>query len=179
MPAFVIRDALESDIPSCMALDHTYETDQVWQMTVAQENGWRIAFQTERRPRFEAVYPVDQRRLTLSLPTNYGFFVAATRESADIFGYLTMRYEPIHRIAWVQDIVVGREFRRERLGSRLVKVARQWAAEQGAARLMVETQTRNYPAISFCTATGFTFCGYNDRYFENQDIAVFFVQLLR
>jgi hypothetical protein len=39
-------------------------------------------------------------------------------------------------------------------------------------------QTKNYPAISFCQKHGMTFCGFNDRHFANQDIALFFALAL-
>jgi GNAT superfamily N-acetyltransferase len=195
MPSFLIRDALETDIAACLALDHRYETDQVWQMNIRQEVGqWAITFKTDRLPRtMEVTYPCEERRLRLSLPEGQCFLVAETRFEPDeghdeendepsrthLLGYLTMRNQPSRRIAWIEDMVVGREYRRQRIGSRLLRVARQWALENGALRLMIETQTKNFPAISFCTATGCTFCGYNDQYFENQDIAVFFAQSLR
>jgi hypothetical protein len=35
-------------------------------------------------------------------------------------------------------------------------------------------QTKNYPAIQFARAQGFVFCGFNDHYYMNQDIALFF-----
>jgi hypothetical protein len=43
----------------------------------------------------------------------------------------------------------------------------------------LETQTKNYPGILFSQANGMVFCGFNDRYFSNGDIAVFFSQTLR
>jgi GNAT superfamily N-acetyltransferase len=69
--------------------------------------------------------------------------------------------------------------RRAKIGTRLFKVARAWALEHDLTRLMVETNTRNTPAIQFCTTLGFAFCGYNDRYFDRQDIAIFLGQNLR
>ena len=44
---------------------------------------------------------------------------------------------------------------------------------------MFETQTKNYPAICFYRKHRFVFCGFNDRYYTNQDIALFFAQSLR
>jgi hypothetical protein len=45
--------------------------------------------------------------------------------------------------------------------------------------MTIEIQTKNYPGIIFCQQRGFAFCGFNDRLFPNQDIAVFFSQALR
>jgi GNAT superfamily N-acetyltransferase len=178
--SFLIRDGLASDIPACLALDSSYETEYVWQMSIQQEGPERqVMFKLERLPReMEVTYPTSPHRLRLALPREQCFLVAVGRDEPETLGYLTMRQDPAHAIAWVQDLVVARSFRRRRIGLRLLKVARQWAAEHRLARLMIETQTKNYPGITFCQKAGFTFCGFNDQYFQNQDIAVFFGQSL-
>jgi RimJ/RimL family protein N-acetyltransferase len=40
-------------------------------------------------------------------------------------------------------------------------------------------QSKNHPAIQLAHKLGFEFCGYNDHYFSNQDIALFFSRPLR
>ncbi|MDX1995723.1 MAG: GNAT family N-acetyltransferase [bacterium] len=182
LPGFVIRDGLESDIPACLELNANYETDYVWQVTFQQGTGLRTAsFKTEHLPRTMSVtYPPSEHRLRQALEGNECLLVAAGRDDPDlIVGYLVMQRDPMHGIAHVHDLVVSQPLRRRKIGSRLLKVARQWAVENGMTRLMVETQTKNYPAIQFCQNSGLVFCGFNDRYFDNQDIAVFFAQNLR
>ncbi|GIL13451.1 MAG: GNAT family N-acetyltransferase [Chloroflexi bacterium] len=178
---FVIRDGLESDIRACLELDHHYETDYVWQMTVSDEPGeWRAAFKTQRLPRtLEAEYPSDEQRLRLALAPDQCFLVVAGKTEPDILAYLTMRRDPVYRLALIQDLVVSRPYRRRRIATRLLNVARRWAQEQGLIQLTIENHTRNYPGIAFCKQAGFVFCGFNDRYFPNQDIAIFFSQSLR
>ncbi len=173
---FVIRDGLARDIPACLELDHTYKTEHVWQMSIFQDNyGWEIKFKTERLPRvLETTYPASARRLQLSLPRNQCFVVAVGSEIPEVLGYLTMRAEPVRGVGYIQDVVVSRPFRRRKIGARLLHIANRWAAEHELHQLIMETQTKNYPSIEFCRATGFTFCGFNDQYLENQDIAVFF-----
>lgn len=180
MAVFVIRDGLESDIPACLALDHTYQTERVWQMSMRSDlDQYDITFKTERLPRLlQATHPSSEDRLLYCLPEDQCFLVAAERDGDAILAYLTMRYEPIHGVTWIQDIVVDAEVRREGVGTRLLKIARRWAYENHAKRLMVEVRTKNYPMINFCAANGLIFCGYNDHYLENQDIAVFFGETL-
>jgi GNAT superfamily N-acetyltransferase len=186
---FLIRDGLEKDLAPCLELDGSYETDYVWQMTIGQDtHRYDVAFRTERLPRTLLVeYPVSERQIRLALPEDQCFLVATARpvqredrENAapETLGYLVMTFDPMHKIARVRDIVVSRPFRRRRIGTRLLRIARQWAKEHHAWQLSVETQTKNVPAIQFCQNFGLTFCGFNDQYFDNQDIAVFFGQPL-
>jgi len=178
---FVIRDGLERDLSACIALDHTYETDRVWQMQVSSDGGWRIDFKPERLPRtLEAdATPADD-HLRAFLPREHCFLVATTREEEpEIIGYLTMHVNQLYRIGLVQNVLVSRPYRRKGIAARMVKIATAWAKEHGLTSLMIETQTKNYPGIAFCEAAGFAFCGFNDRYFPNRDIAVFFSQSVR
>lgn len=178
---FLIRDGLEKDINACLALDHSYHTENVWQMSVKQDSGqWEVMFKTERLPRsLEIDYPADEKRLRASLPSDQCFVVAVGRDDPEILGYLAMHLDRASGIALVQDVVVSRKFRRQHVGSRLMGIARQWAQEHDARQFMLQTQTKNYPGIQFAQAIGLTFCGFNDQYFENQDIAVFFGEPLR
>lgn len=179
---FVIRDALESDIEACLALDHHYETEYVWQMSIMPyPEGWQVSFRKERLPRpVEALYASNVERLKLALAPDKCFIVAVTKdESQRMLAYLTMSLDPSHQIALVQDLVVSKAFRRNKVGSRLLAVAQQWASQREMRQLLIETQTKNYPSIEFCQRRGFSFCGFNDQYFRNQDIAVFFGRALR
>ena len=178
--SFLIRDGLESDIPACLQLDHHYETDLVWQMTVDEKPGhWQIGFLNQHLPRtLESEYNPNERRLRLALPAEQCFLVAVTRETNEPLGYLTMRTDPIYSIARIHDLVVSLPYRRQRIGTRLLTIARKWAKEHALDNLMMEAATQNFPGIVFAQQSGFTFCGYNDHYFANQDIAVFFSQSL-
>ena len=179
--SFLIRDGLESDIDACLGLDHDNETEHVWQMNLFEEIGqWQVTFRTERLPRPMTVrYPADERRLRLALAEGHCFLVAVDRGSDAVIGYLTLRKETPHRIALIQDLIVSRPYRGRHIGTRLLNVARGWAREHDLIRMTVETQTKNYPGIAFCQQAGFGFCGFDDRYFQNEDIAVFFSQSLR
>ncbi len=179
---FILRDGVETDIVKALQMDHQYETDFVWQVQVERDDPHycQMTFRSERLPRvLQAVCPQSEARLRLAMQAEHCFLVAAERESGDVLGYLAMFSGTAHRIASVTDLVVDRAFRRKRIGSKLLNIARRWARETKHERLMVELQTRNFPAIAFCQASGMTFCGYNDRYFDQQEIAVFFGQTLR
>ena len=46
-------------------------------------------------------------------------------------------------------------------------------------RLVLEMQHKNHAAIQLAKKLGFDFCGYNDRYYANHDIGLFFAKSLR
>jgi GNAT superfamily N-acetyltransferase len=76
-------------------------------------------------------------------------------------------------------VVVSYPYRRHRIGARLLTVARQWASEHGLIQILAEIHTQNHPGIAFCQQAGLKFCGFNEQYFPNHDIAIFFGQSLR
>ena len=44
---------------------------------------------------------------------------------------------------------------------------------------MRKWRPKNYPAICLAEKMGFELCGYNDHYFANNDIAIFFSKWVR
>lgn len=179
--SFIIRDAVTADMAACLALDHSYSTDYVWQMSLQpDERGWQISFRSERLPRERTeVYAADEQRLRRALRPDRCGIVAVDKANEHIVGYLTMDPQPDYGYALIHDVVVERELRHQRVGSRLIGVARQWALERDVRHLLIQVRTKNYPGIQFIQSNGFAFCGFNDRYFPNHDIAVFFGQSLR
>jgi ribosomal protein S18 acetylase RimI-like enzyme len=178
-----VRAATDDDLPVCLQLDLSYETDYAWQMDVRDEGGAiRVGFQTVRLPRLMRVlYPRDPESLVQqwSRRAVTGDCILVSEVSGGVRGYLVMRADYGHATGWITDLAVGRAWRRQKLGSALLADAYTWAHEHALRRLTVETQTKNYPAINFCQRHGLTFCGFNDQYFPNYDIAVFFTRTIR
>jgi len=174
-----IRSASPSDYERCTALDHSVSADQVWQMSVTELDGAQtVTFQPARLPRSTKVlYPRTGDTLYNSWNGHACFLVAEWEE--DVVAYVNIRYEQTIEAAWIADLVVDRAFRLKGMGTALLRAAREWALAQQVRRLIVETQTKNFPAISFLQKRGLTLCGYNDLYYPNQDIALFFGQTLR
>jgi GNAT superfamily N-acetyltransferase len=176
---FVIRDGLDEDIETCLALDHQYATDYVWQMTFQQEaHNWRANFRTEKLPReVTHSYRYSEQRLQFALE-HQGFLVAVGRDEPTLLGYLTIQHNPFNQVCYLHDLVVSQPFRRKGVGSRMMMVAKRWAHEKHAHAFIAETQTQNHPAIVFCQRHGLTFCGFNDKQSVTHEIAIFFGQTL-
>ena len=178
---FVIRDALESDIPACLAVDTACDTDYVWKIQMREEGKQRhLTFVTDHLPRTMSVsHLVDEARLFQLLPEDQCFLVLTDRQEPDVLGFLTMQADPVRQMGWIHDIVVLPELRRRGIARRLFRIASQWAGEHNLTTLTLVTQTKNYPSIMFSQKNGLVFCGFNDHYFSNQDIALFFGKSVR
>ncbi|MBI3241956.1 MAG: GNAT family N-acetyltransferase [Chloroflexi bacterium] len=169
-----VRPGSADDLNAIAAFDHSYSTDYVWQMDHRDEdNQINITFRQVRLPRSVRVaYPRDLETLAAEWQGRRLFIVAEAR--GDVHGYLTVADSAVSGTGWVSEFAVERKVRRQGLGTVLITSAAHWARKAKLQRLIVEVQSKNYPAISFCQKHGFAFCGYNDRYFVNQDIALFF-----
>lgn len=174
-----VRDAIDADLAVCQQLDLSYETEYAWQMDVRDEEGAIVVgFRTVRLPRLmRVVYPRDPQGISPESLQKDQFLVAET--SGVVCGYLLMRIDLGRATAWITDLAIGRPWRRKKIGSALLMEAYNRVQARDIQRLTVETQTKNYPGIAFCQKNGLTFCGFNDRYYPNQDIALFFGQNVR
>ncbi len=173
-----VRPAWPRDLEVCGVLDHSYTTDRVWQMETRNGNGVQTTtFRVARLPREMRVnYPRQDEHLLAGWRRRDGFLVA---EEGRVHGYVALTAQIENGIAWVGDLVVDRPQRRRGIGTALLQAAAQWGHDHDLARLVVEVQTKNYPAIRFCQSRGLIFCGYNDHYWPHQDIALFFGEALR
>ena len=162
-----------------MALDHTVSTEYVWQMMLDDgDNMMQVAFRTVRLPRsMKVMYPRTGEALRQSWRLHQAFLIAEWEHI--VVGYVNMREETSQDAAWIADLAVDRSHRLRGIGTALLNAARKWAIDHNLRRVIVETQTKNYPAIRFLQKRGLVFCGYNDLYYPNQDIAVFFGETIR
>jgi len=169
-----IRSAVPADLKQCITLDHHTTTTRVWQMNRREENGAMfLSFHSVRLPRsMRVLYPRDPNQLWNDWRQWDSFMVA--EEDGYIHGYVGLLEQATESKAWIRDLVVGRAFRKKGIGSQLLRQAIGWASERDLKQLTIEMQSKNYPAILFCQKHGFQFCGFNEFYYPNRDIALFF-----
>ncbi len=174
MPQVQVRQAAQVDLPHLVDLDHGYSTEFVWQMDVRSDSSQTAAtFRTVRLPRsMRVAFPRNAQNLINAWNRRVCFLVA--EEAGGVHGYLNLTLSSVPETGWIADFGVERRLRRTGVGSVLFAAALQWARDNQLQRVVLETQSKNYPAICFAQKHGLTFCGYNDRYYPNQDVAVFF-----
>lgn len=175
----VVRPAVSEDIPIVTYMDHTSTTDYVWQMDLEDdETLTRVTFRRVRLPRSVDINP-PRNTSKLSIDWRKRALVVVAERDHEPRGYLAVSHSTLSDVGLIADFAVDRNARRQGIGTVLLASAMDWARRSGLHRLFLETQNRNDGAICFCRASGFAYSGYNDRYYSNDDIAMFFGRTLR
>lgn len=179
MPEFEIRPASASDLPRLMSIDHASSSDYVWQLELRREpNQVTAAFREVRLPRtVDVKYPRNPLALADEWLKRDGVLVVMQGNLP--MGYACLVEEHTSAIAWVTDLVVAPEWRRRGAGSALLEAGQAWALERGVRRLVLELISKNQGGIRLAQKFGYEFCGYNDQYYPNQDVALFFGRALK
>jgi len=179
MPEIEIRPAISSDMPFLIALDHNYVSDFTWQMEVkSEESRIGVNFRQIRLPRSIRVeYPRPLTSLADEWKKLDGILVATFEDQ--IIAYISLRLNLAPFTTWVSDLIVTRRLRRQGIGSALVLAAEEWGLHRECRRILLEMQSKNYPALQLAHKLGFDFCGYHDHYYANNDMALFFAKTLR
>ncbi|MCS7011521.1 MAG: GNAT family N-acetyltransferase [Anaerolineales bacterium] len=176
MPQVQIRPTLVDDLPVLMQIDHSCQSEYVWQMDIQLEgNQVSTTFREIRLPRPVTVrYPRPVAALSESWNQRVGFLSALIADTP--IGYVRINDLILPYTAWVTDLVVAPRYRRQGVGLALLLAAQQWARNRQNSRIMLEMTNKNIPAIRLAQKLGFEFCGYNDTYYESQEVALFFVR---
>jgi ribosomal protein S18 acetylase RimI-like enzyme len=179
MPEIQIRPVVSADITSLVALEHDFTSEYVWQMEIlAGEGRMEVNFRQIRLPRSVRVdYPRSPRSLTMDWERRSGILVAVL--DGHPVGYAVIKLDPIQGTCWLTDLAVMRRLRRQGIGTALLFACEDWAAQRSSRYIIMEMQPKNDPAYSLAEKLGFEFCGYNDRYYANNDIALFFAKSVR
>lgn len=104
-------------------------------------------------------------------------------DTDELVGLITWKFELWNQTAWLCDIRVRRERRREGIARRMLEDLLWTGTRIGARGIMLETQNTNYPAIEFYISQGFELSGLNTRLYDcgganGRDMALFFFREL-
>lgn len=179
MPEVHIRTARAADLPFLMQIDHSCDSEYIWQMEMRREAGEvSVAFREIRFPRaVMVVYPRSPSLLKEAW--NRGGHMLVAEVGEQVVGYLRFDEWLVTQLAWVTDVVVAPLLRRQGVATALILAAEEWARERANRCMILEISARCYPAIALARKLGFEFCGYHDNHFINQDMALFFSKVLR
>jgi ribosomal protein S18 acetylase RimI-like enzyme len=173
-----IRPAIATDIPALIALDHSVQSEYVWQLDLRHEGPQTsVTLREVRLPRpIRVEYPRRLSMLADEWHLRSAFWVLL--EGNAPAGYLTLQAEPALELARVSDLVIAPPLRRRGLASYLLKLAQAWAVEHELTRLMLEVPAKNHPAIRLAQKHLFEFCGYNEAYYPSREVTLFFCKVV-
>ncbi|MHB0859461.1 MAG: GNAT family N-acetyltransferase [Anaerolineae bacterium] len=132
-----------------------------------------ITFQRTRLPRsMEVVYPEGSQDLTEDLRRKECFLVADALGT--LLGFLDMTVRPWQWQGWIEHLVVDRPHRGQGVALRLLEAGERWARGSELHAITAVVQTKNDPAIRLLGHLGYSYCGYIDRYYLNDDVGLLY-----
>ena len=173
-----IRPTVATDLSRLMGMDHSCSSEYVWQVDLRREAGQvSVNLREVRLPR-PVLVPYPRNAFALADEWNYKTAML-TATGPEPIGYVCWNAQSATDVVWVTDLAVAPEQRKRGVGMALLKTAESWALEHGSRMLFIETVAKNHPAIRMAQKLGFEFCGYNDHYYANRDVALFFGRSLK
>ncbi len=178
MPKIEVRSAVLEDIPKIMEIDHSYHTDRVWQLDIVSDERYiGVNFRENRLPRSVKVeYPRSTKLLFKDWIHRDALLVAIVDDQPAAYISISTDLAPLS--GWITDLAVKPGIRKQGVATGLIMAGEDWVVTHGLRRMIVDMQSKNLPAISLFRKMGYDFCGYNDHFYSNQDIALFFSHYL-
>ena len=169
-----VRPTVATDLTRLMGFDHSVTSESVWQLELRRNTGQVVSvFREVRLPRSIVVsYPHNPFSLAEDWVLKSMMYTALIGN--DPVGYICLLERGVESVVWVTDMVVDAPSRRKGVGSKLLSSAQDWATSRSHRRMILELQSKNLPAVRLAQKFGYEFCGYNDHYYLNQDVALFF-----
>ncbi len=144
-----------------------YESPGHYRVGIAEtDDGWDISL---RRESFDRPFNKDEQEKVITPYKGkseiHGAFVGGKEA-----GIIQFEYQEYNGSLRVWDIDVAPEHRRKGVGRALIGLCKARAAEIGARRIVLETQTSNLKAIGFYRAMGFSLVGLDASHYTNLDV---------
>ncbi len=179
MAEIEIGAAKVEEYPLISQIDLSFESDYVWKTQMIEDlDSYETSLQRIRLPKtikvsFQAYCPT-----TLEAMIRRKEILAVRCEDV-VVGYLRLEQdEAVNRLV-LKTAGIDPAYRRKGIGSVLLDRVEEIALHNGIHNLVAMVQAKNDPAIRFLTGHGFVFCGYQEFYFRNMEIGLFFSKHIR
>jgi GNAT superfamily N-acetyltransferase len=181
-----LRPAQLADMDLLYGLDHSYQTDHVWQLSnKAGNDEYSAILRLAKLPRpITAPFQHDATALRRTLHRADFVWVmegeaATALGERNLLGYLSMTLLPWQNTAWVTSLAVRPDARRKGVATRLLQAANDQARSEGMHSLTADVATKNYPATRLCQTRGMRFTGFSENFYSAHDIALLFASRIR
>ena len=192
-----VRAVEMSDAPALHALDYSFETDRIYTLHVQsnfEQGDGQASLATKPAFAFELremvvdlplykdyrAYQGTLEAVEARLASVQGGYVALA--DGKVAGAVLLNIEEWRSVARIEDIIVGRLFRRYGIGTLLLNCAADWARTHSCHAVLLETQNINYPAIRFYLRNGLEIWGISQHYYppgpEEHEVAIFMGKML-
>src|SRR5215470_6134535 len=182
-PHIDVRAVHINDAPALYQLDYSFETDRIYTLRVqnrllpdknsagavpAVEKSV-FAFElleTAVDPPIYKNYRESENTLEAieaALRNIEGGYVALA--DGVVAGGILLDVEEWRSVVRIQELIVGRQYRRYGIGSLLLSCAADWARKRGCWAIVLETQNVNYPAIQFYLRNGLNVWSINQHFY--------------
>lgn len=198
LPAIDVRSVAITDALALHKLDYSFETDRIYALRVngklAQNDDasqtldklalafelWETSVDPPLYKSFRE-YEHKLEEVENRLHGVEGGYVALA--GGHIAGAVLLNVEQCRSVAKIEDIIVGRQFRRFGIGSLLLNCASDWARNRGCWAIVLETQNVNYPAIQFYLRNGLDIWSIHQHFYPpgpvEHEVAIFMGKKLR
>ena len=160
-------------------MDLSFESDHVWKTQMLEGmDSFESSFQRIQLPKpikvsFQAYSPVNLETLIRQR------MILSVRYEDKVIGYARLEQdETVNRLI-VKTGGVMPEYRNKGVGTVLLERICEIARHNRIRSLVCMVQAKNDPTIHFLLARGFVFCGYQEFFFRNMEIGLFFSKNIR
>jgi ribosomal protein S18 acetylase RimI-like enzyme len=198
-PHIDVRAVRIEDAAALHTLDYSYETDRIYtlrvqgrlaqddvQLSIALDKP-ALAFELLETPvdpplyKQYSAFAATLAEVEARLCTIEGGYIA--HANGQVAGMVLLNVTQQHSIARIENIIVGRQFRRYGVGSLLLSCAADWARNNGCWAILLEIENVNYPAIQFYLRNGLEVWSINRHFYPpgplHHEVAIFMGKKLR
>lgn len=193
-----LRSLELADAASLHRLDYSFETDRIYTLQVRGDL-MQPAGQDALPAHVMLNFELKETPVDLPLYKDYREYARTLQEvearlgsvdggyvalaGGEVAGAILLSVEEWRSVARVDDLIVGRHFRRYGIGSLLLNCASDWARNRGCWAILLETQNINYPAIQFYLRNGLEVWSISQHYYPRgpveHEVAIFMGKMLR
>lgn len=179
----IIRSATMNDAPLLARMNLNFESETVFCATIDDQlrttnEAAAIAFQEVRLPKRDTIAFQRPPKEFFEMKLRADEVVAATIENTPV-GFLHLDIDAERSCLRLCTGGVASDQRNAGVGLALLNHAETTAKKLELKRITAALQSKNAPAIAFIQKQGYRLSGYEEFYFPNLELALFFTKMIR